>query len=94
MPRSFCVYILASHSRTLYVGITNNLQRRLAEHREGTVPGFSSTYRIHRLVHFEPYGDPDHAIAREKEIKGWRREKKVALIERNNPTWDDLSLHP
>jgi putative endonuclease len=92
MARSFCVYILASRSRTLYTGITNNLERRLTEHREGKVPGFTTQYRIHRLVHFEQYDDPAHAIAREKEIKGWRREKKVALIERSNPTWDDLSL--
>jgi putative endonuclease len=94
MPRSFCVYILASRSRTLYVGITNNLKRRLTEHLEGEVPGFTKQYRIHRLVHFEQYDNPANAIAREKEIKGWRREKKVALIERTNPTWDDLSLHP
>jgi putative endonuclease len=93
MPRSFCVYILASRSRSLYTGITNNLQRRLAEHREGKVPGFTAQYRIHRLVHFEQYDDPAHAIAREKVIKGWRHEKKVALIERTNPSWDDLSLH-
>ena len=73
MARSFCVYILASRSRTLYTGITNNLQRRLTEHREGKVPGFTRQYRIHRLVHFEQYDDPVHAIAREKEIKGWRR---------------------
>jgi len=92
MARSFCVYILASRSRTLYVGITNNLERRLTEHREGKIPGFTTQYHIHRLVHFEQHDDPAHAIAREKEIKGWRREKKVALIERSNPTWDDLSL--
>jgi putative endonuclease len=93
MARSFCVYILASRSRTLYTGITNNVERRLTEHREGKVPGFTTQYRTHRLVHFEQYDDPARAIAREKEIKGWRREKKVALIERTNPTWDDLSLH-
>jgi putative endonuclease len=94
MSRSFCIYILASRSRNLYVGVTNNLERRLVEHREGTVKGFTTRYGIHRLVHFEQYEDVRYAIAREKEIKAWRREKKIALIESGNPTWDDLSLHP
>jgi putative endonuclease len=94
MTRSFCVYILASRSRNLYVGVSNNLERRLIEHREGKVKGFTTRYGIHRLVHFEQYGDIRYAIAREKEIKSWRREKKVALIEHANPAWDDLSLHP
>ena len=94
MARSFCVYILASRSRNLYVGVTNNLDRRLIEHREGTVRGFTTRYSVHRLVHFEQFTDPNYAIAREKEIKAWRREKKIALIESGNPTWDDLSLRP
>jgi putative endonuclease len=94
MARSFCVYILASRSRNLYVGVTNNLARRLIEHRGGKVKGFTTRYGIHRLVHFEPYEDVRYAIAREKEIKAWRREEKIALIECGNPTWDDLSRHP
>ena len=87
----FYVYILSSRSRTLYTGVTNNIVRRVAEHRKGLVPGFTSKYRIHRLVHFEPYEHPSAAIAREKKIKGWLRTKKVALIEEHNPTWDDLA---
>ena len=91
MSRTYCVYILASRSRNLYTGVTNNLQRRIVEHREGLVPGFTARYRIFRLVHFELFGDIRYAIAREKEIKAWRREKKIWLIERHNPTWEDLA---
>jgi len=89
--KTYCVYILASRSRNLYVGVTNNLERRLIEHRQGIVPGFTSQYRIFRLVHFETFGDVRMAIAREKEIKAWRREKKIRLIESGNPTWVDLA---
>lgn len=91
MPRTYCVYILASRSRNLYTGVTNNLERRMIEHRDGLVPGFTSRYRISRLVHFEQFGDIRVAIAREKEIKAWRREKKIWLIERQNPKWEDLA---
>ncbi len=91
MGRSYCVYLLASRSRSLYAGVTNDLQRRIVEHRQGLVPGFTSRYRVFRLVHFELFADIRDAIAREKEIKAWRREKKVWLIERHNPTWEDLS---
>lgn len=91
MSRTFCVYILASRSRNLYTGVTNNLARRMVEHREKLIPGFTSRYRIRRLVHYEVFTDIRYAIAREKEIKGWRREKKVWLIKRDNPTWEDLS---
>ncbi len=90
-PESYFVYILASRSRTLYVGVTRDLPRRLHEHRSGRPPGFTSRYRITRLVHFEQTPDARSAIAREKEIKGWRRAKKVTLIEAENPTWKDLS---
>ena len=91
MNRAYYVYILASRSRNLYTGVTNNLQRRLIEHRLGLVPGFSSRYRIVRLVHFETFGDIRAAIAREKEIKSWRRERKLWLIKHHNPTWEDLA---
>ena len=91
MNRTYFVYILASRSRNLYTGVTNNLQRRMVEHRDGLVPGFTARYRIFRLVHFEMFGDIRSAIAREKEIKAWRREKKVALIEGTNPAWNDLA---
>jgi putative endonuclease len=91
MDRRYYVYILASRSRNLYTGVTNSLQRRLLEHRQGLVPGFTSRYRIFRLVHFEVFRDVRNAIVREKEIKAWRREKKTRLIEQENPTWYDLA---
>ena len=91
MSRSYCVYTLAGRSRNLYTGVTSNLERRMIEHRQGLVPGFTMRYRIFRLVHFEEFGDIGDAIAREKEIKGWRREKRIWMIERRNPTWTDLA---
>jgi putative endonuclease len=91
MSRNYCVYILASRSRNLYTGVTNNLEQRLRQHREGLIPGFTSRYRIFRLVHYEVFGDIRLAIAREKEIKGWRREKKLLLISQHNPVWEDLA---
>ena len=71
--------------------MTNNLQRRVVEHRAGLVSGFTKQYKISRLVHFETFRDIRVAIAREKEIKGWRREKKIWLIDRDNRTWEDLA---
>jgi len=91
MSDSYYVYILASRSRSLYTGVTNDLSRRLIEHRKGLVPGFTSRYRVFRLVHWEVFGDIRDAIAREKEIKGWRREKKVQLIQFRNRVWADLA---
>ena len=91
MDRNYCVYILASRSRSLYTGVTNNLRSRVQQHRGGTVPGFASRYHTHRLVHYEVFTDIRAAIRREKEIKGWRRAKKIALIEKTNPTWEDLA---
>ena len=93
MSHTYCVYILASRSRGLYTGVTNNLERRIIEHRQELIPGFTSRYRIFRLVHFEVFNDVRAAIAREKEIKGWRREKKIRLIESHNSTWADLADH-
>ena len=86
----YYVYILASRSRNLYIGVTGDVDRRIFEHKQKLTPGFSSRYNIDRLVHYEIYGNVRRAIAREKELKGWRREKKIVLIERENPTWDDL----
>ena len=91
MGGSYFVHIMASRSRTLYTGVTNDLERRVVEHREGLVPGFTSQYRVFRLVYFEVFADIRSAIAREKEIRGWRREKKVWLIERHNRTWEGLA---
>jgi putative endonuclease len=91
MSRSFFVYIMTNRSRTLYVGVTNNLERRLYEHKQKLVPGFTAEYKIGKLVFFETTPSVLSAIEREKQIKGWRRSKKVALIERDNPLWKDLS---
>jgi putative endonuclease len=89
--RRYYVYIMASKSRVLYIGITNNLHRRVWEHKNNANPGFTSKYRIHRLVYFESFKYVGNAIAREKRLKSWLREKKVALIRSSNPTWEDLS---
>ena len=89
--RCYYVYIMASKSRVLYVGVTNDIWRRVWEHKNDVHPGFTSKYRIHRLVYFESFKYVGNAIAREKRMKGWLREKKVALIRSANPTWEDLS---
>ena len=87
--RTYYVYILASRSRNLYIGVTNNLVRRLSIHREGKVAS-TARYRIVRLVFAESTEDVRAAIAREKQLKGWRRARKLALIAAGNPGWDDL----
>jgi putative endonuclease len=89
--RTYYVYIMTNRSGTLYTGITGDLERRVYEHKCGTGSKFAAKYRIDRLVHFEPVSDVLTAISREKEIKGWRRAKKIALIESANPKWLDLS---
>ncbi len=92
MPtRTYYVYLLASPSRVLYVGVTNSLERRMWEHKNHVVKGFTAEYGVTRLVYFEETADVLAAIAREKEIKGWRRSKKIALIETSNADWRDLS---
>jgi len=82
---------MSNQSRTLYTGITNNLVKRVYEHKNKLVPGFTAKYNISRLVYFEETGDVRAALAREKQIKGWLRQKKIALIESSNPKWMDLS---
>ena len=89
--REYFVYMMANHSRTLYTGVTRDLARRVSQHKEKVTEGFTKRYSIRRLVYFERYSDIHLAIAREKQIKGWRREKKVALVEAENPHWEDLS---
>ena len=91
MSHDYFVYILANPSRMLYIGVTNNLQRRVYEHRSKTTPGYTRQYRIAQLVYFETTPKIKAAIAREKQIKGWVRAKKVALIESQNPSGADLS---
>ena len=91
MPRAPCVYILANRRQgTLYTGVTSNLAQRVFQHREGLTPGFASRYGCNRLVFYETYERIVDAIAREKQIKGGSRTKKIALIESMNPEWKDL----
>ncbi|MBA4420559.1 MAG: endonuclease [Anaerolinea sp.] len=91
MSKTYFIYILASKSRVLYTGMTNNLARRIIEHKNKLVLGFTSKYNVNRLVYYEEYGSPQEAILREKQIKGWLRIKKIKLIEDMNPGWKDLS---
>jgi putative endonuclease len=89
--RQFYVYIMTNKSRTLYTGVTNDLERRVYEHKHKLVEGFTARYNIKLLVYYEACEDIRAAIAREKQIKGWLRAKKIALIESMNPGWNDLS---
>ena len=89
--KQYYVYIMASRSRTLYTGVTNNLERRVWEHRRKLTHGFTERYRVERLVYCETCRDIRAAIQREKQIKDWLRQKKIDLIECLNPTWIDLS---
>jgi len=88
---NYSVYMIASRSRALYIGMTNNLERRIYEHKNDLVDGFSKKYRCHRLVYFESFDEVLKAIDREKQLKRWNRTKKIWLIEQQNPTWDDLA---
>jgi putative endonuclease len=91
MP-GYCIYMMTNRSRVvLYTGVTNDLARRVSEHQRGEIPGFTKMYKVNRLLYYETYRDPLEAIAREKEIKGWRRSKKNALVETLKPKWADLS---
>ena len=89
--KQYYVYTMANASRMLYTGVTNDLARRVAEHKQGLIPGYTSRYNIKVLVHYEVTTSIETAIAREKQIKGWLRAKKVELIESANPTCRDLS---
>jgi putative endonuclease len=88
---TYYVYIVASRSHVLYTGVTNDLERRVFEHKNKLTPGFTSKYNVDRLVYFEDTGDVLAAIAREKQVKAWTRAKRVALIESINPDWRDLA---
>ena len=90
--KTYYVYIMTNHSGTLYTGTTDNLEQRIYEHQHNLVPGFASKYNITKLVYYEQENDVEAALAREKQIKGWQRSKKVALIESKNLEWKDLSL--
>ncbi len=91
MAQSYFVYILTNRKDgVLYIGITNDLVRRVFQHREGAIPGFTNKYNLKRLIYFEAFDDPENAIMREKRMKKWNREWKIELIENNNPEWRDL----
>ena len=93
----YYVYIIANTSKVIYIGVTNDLERRISQHKSKLVPGFTKTHNCDRLVYYQHFRDIRWAIAREKQLKGWRREKKITLIELNNKTWKDLTsdlIHP
>jgi putative endonuclease len=89
--RRYFVYILGSISGTLYIGVTSNLALRVRQHKKHVFSGFTAQYDVDRLLYYEIYGSVLTAIAREKQLKGWRRQKKIALMEKLNPQWKDLS---
>lgn len=89
--KTFYVYIMSNEQRTIYIGMTNDLERRTWDHKQRRVQGFSSRYRINKLVYVENFESAQEAIAREKQLKGWRRSKKLDLINAQNPTWNDLT---
>ena len=88
---TYYTYMVASRTRVLYVGVTGAIERRMLQHKNKSFEGFTADYNCNRLVWFERYGDIRSAIAREKQLKGWKRAKKLALIDKLNPTWIDLS---
>jgi putative endonuclease len=89
--KTYFVYIMTNHAKTLYTGITSDLPKRVLEHKEGATPGFTSRYRLTSLVYYEETSDAQSAIAREKQLKGWLRKKKIDLVDSMNPFWFDLS---
>lgn len=89
--KQYYIYIMTNRSRTLYIGMTNDLERRVSQHKAKLIPGFTSKYNITQLVYYEATNDVHEAIAREKQLKGWLRSKKIALIESVNADWKDLS---
>ena len=90
--KTFYVYILASHTQRLYIGLTSDLEGRMWEHRTKANPGHTAKYNIDQLVYLEEFAHADDAIARERQLKNWSRQKKVDLIVRENPTWRDLAI--
>ena len=94
---NYYIYIIANDSKVIYIGVTNDLDRRVSQHKSKLIPDFTKTHNCDRLVYYQHFRDIRYAIAREKQLKGWRREKKITLIELNNKYWTDLTndlLHP
>ena len=93
LSKEYYVYILTNwNNKVMYVGVTNDLSRRVHEHRQGLLEGFTKKYNVHKLVYFESCGEAINAISREKQIKRWTREKKNALVESKNPNWEEVVL--
>ena len=92
MFKQYYVYIMSSHSKRLYIGMTSDLHRRVAEHKQGLIEGFTKRYNLKMLVYYETTNEVRAAIEREKYLKGWRRSRKMELIESFNPEWDDLAM--
>ncbi len=91
MEKQYYTYILTNRKNgTLYIGVTNNLIKRIYEHKNNLVKGFTKKYNLHNLVHYENFNEINEAITREKRMKKWKRQWKIELIEKNNPTWEDL----
>lgn len=92
MRKTYCVYILTNYSGTLYIGITSNVIKRLWEHKNKVVKGFTEKYNINKLIYYEIYENAENAILREKQLKNWNRKKKLALIRKENPTFKELII--
>lgn len=93
MSHNYYVYILTNRKQgALYIGVTNNLERRISEHKLGEARGFSKRYQVNKLVYYEHFTNITSAIEREKELKKWKRQWKINLFEKNNPDWDDISF--
>ena len=88
---TFWVYILTSRTGTLYIGITGYIDRRISQHKMDSIEGFTKKYKVHRLVYYETFDHVQKAIGREKQLKGWRREKNIALLAKANPRWQDFA---
>jgi len=91
MKSSYWVYILTNQSNTLYIGMTNDITRRIYEHKNKLISGFTKTYNINKLIYFEEYDNPNDAIAREKQLKNWSRSKKITLIKKRNPNFVEIT---
>lgn len=89
--KNYYIYIMTSQSGTLYIGMTNDIKKRVYQHKKHLIPGFTDKYNVDQLLYVETTSDPVSAIRREKQLKKWRREKKVALVDSQNPDWKDLS---
>ena len=91
--KDYYVYILTNeYNNVMYIGVTNDLRRRVYEHKSGEIEGFTQRYKVHKLVYFESSHDVEAAIAREKQLKGWKRERKNALVESVNPEWKEIQI--